>query len=162
MTLAYFNMAFFKGSIITWDHEIHVCSGLGFYIKVSMHCIYIIDQISYISCNKHWMSFHYISYFHGLQYMNATVFDHSWTFPLAHHEVDVCGFEWNVPTAVGWIVMNFGTGSYVPDRMNKLCWSLNFMYIYRHHQVSMVHIVSITSAKHHVNFVIVTASTLVS
>ncbi len=26
-----------------------------------------------------------------------------------HHEMDICGFEWNVSTTIGWIAMKFGT-----------------------------------------------------
>lgn len=40
---------------------------------------------------------------------------HSFIFP---YEVDICGFEGNVLTAIGWIVMKFGTQIHIPQEMN--------------------------------------------
>jgi len=52
-----------------------------------------------------------------------------WLFLQRHHQVNICDFDRNVSTTVGWIVMKFGSHVHVPIRMNcsKLWWSLHFL-----------------------------------
>ncbi len=40
-----------------------------------------------------------------------------WLFLHCHHEVDICGFKWNVWKTVGWIAMKYGTHIMPPSRI---------------------------------------------